>query len=382
MHVCHNRMSPGTICVLILTLAGISLELQAGEPSGRLHRLLAVGDIMLSGSAEPVLAIKGYAHAFRDRDLARIISGADAAFCNLEHPVTRSGTPYRDKEYRFRGTNESLRAIRAAGFDLLSLANNHIMDYGPQGLADTVRQCRENGLVCAGAGPDLQAACKAGILTKNGMRYGLLAYSLTLPEDFWATRDRPGTAHPDIASMELDIRALRPAVDILIVSFHWGEELVNEPRPYQLGFARYAVKIGADVVIGHHPHVVQPVEIYHGKPIVYSLGNYSFGSYSDHATTGLAAEIVFHGREPFMVNLYPLNVNNKDVGFQPRIARGHAAKEIIRHLRGISSPLNTDIEFEHGIGKIRLSHARVPPPAIASCSRKSSDGKPHRPATP
>lgn len=382
MYVCHNRMSPGTICVLILALAGISLELQAGEPSWRLHRILAVGDIMLSGSAEPVLAIKGYTHAFRDRDLARLISGADAALCNLEHPVTRSGTPYRDKEYRFRGTNESLRAIRAAGFDLLSLANNHIMDYGPQGLADTIRLCRENRLVCAGAGPDLHAACRAGIVTRNGMRYGLLAYSLTLPEDFWATRDRPGTAHPDIASMELDIRAVRPVVDVLIVSFHWGEELANEPRPYQLGFARYAAKIGADVVIGHHPHVVQPVEIYQGKPIVYSLGNYSFGSYSDHATTGLAAEIVFHGREPLMVNLYPLNVNNRDVGFQPRIARGHAAEEIIRHLRDISSPLKTDIGFEHGIGKIRLSHVRVPSPAVASCSREAPGGKRHRTVTP
>lgn len=349
-----------TIRALIFVLVGAPLILQAGEITAQQHRLLAVGDIMLSGSGESVFKIKGYTYAFQDRDLARLVAGADVAFANLEFPITRSGSHFKEKDYIFRGPIESLRAIRTAGFDLLSLANNHIMDYGHKGLMDTIRQCRQNRLVCAGAGPDLDAATRPGTIIRQGIRYGLLAYSLTFPEDFWASPDKSGTAHPDIARMELDIRAVRPAVDILIVSFHWGEELMNDPKPYQVGFAHYAIRTGADVVIGHHPHVPQPVEIYRGKPVFYSLGNYVFGSFSDHVSAGIAAEVVFKGRNPVMINLYPIDVDNRNVGFQPRLAKGPAAQKMIGHLQSLSSPFNTTIECKNGIGRVMTAPASSP----------------------
>src|SRR5208283_271920 len=171
---------------------------------------------------------------------------------------------YKDKEYTFRGMPESLRAVKRAGFDLLSLANNHIMDYGEKGLKDTIRQCQINKLVYAGAGTDRTSALRLGVLKRHGVRYGLLAYSLTFPEEFWARSGKPGTAHPDWAQMGQDIRAARPNVDILIVSFHWGEELKADPKKYQIDFAHYAINSGADVVLGHHPHVPQPIEVYKG----------------------------------------------------------------------------------------------------------------------
>ncbi|MCU0575236.1 MAG: CapA family protein [Desulfobacterota bacterium] len=354
-----SRVSPRALCMLAFLLAAYPPELQADDPSREVpvcsQRLLAVGDIMLSGSARPVFRVKGYAYAFQDRALARLTSRADVAFGNLEYPITRSGSPIKDKKYTFRGSLESLKAVKGAGFDMLSLANNHIMDYGVKGLMDTLMQCRKNRLVHAGAGTDLTTASRPGIVVRNGVRYGLLAYSMTFPEDFWATKDRPGTAHPDITRMDLDIRAVRPAVDILIVSFHWGEELMREPKQYQVGFARYAIRSGADVVVGHHPHVPQAIEIYRGRPIFYSLGNYAFGSISSASTVSIAAETIFQRYNPVQVNIYPLNVSNKEVGFQPRLAKGNTAEKIIAHLREISLPFGTPISFRKGIGTITIA---------------------------
>jgi poly-gamma-glutamate synthesis protein (capsule biosynthesis protein) len=139
---------------------------------------------MLSGSATPLLQAKGYDYPFKDNNLGKIIASADAAFGNLEYPITMGGTRYKDKEYTFRGMPESLRAIKMAGFDLLSLANNHIMDYGEKGLKDTISQCRKNKLVYAGAGADRTSAFRLGVLKRHGVRYGLLAYSLTFPKEF------------------------------------------------------------------------------------------------------------------------------------------------------------------------------------------------------
>ncbi len=356
--------------MVILFVTGCGPTLMAAEPgpgvpqrAAGTHSLLAVGDIMLSGSAEKVYKANGYGHAFQDRALADLIARSDAAFCNLEHPITGFHDHARDKRYTFKGSTGSLRAIREAGFDLVSLANNHIMDYGVQGLADTLRFCGKNRLVCAGAGLDLASAARPGIFTHKGVRYGLLAYSMTFPESSWATPERPGTAHPDIARMELDIRGVRGDVDILIVSFHWGVELMAEPKQYQTGFARHAVRCGADVVIGHHPHVPQPIEIYQGKPVFYSLGNFAFGSLSESATHAVAAEIVFQGKNPVRVNLYPLNVNNRETGFQTCIARGRQAREIVDLLRRMSMPFGTHVEYAKGAGTITLAAAPGKDPA-------------------
>lgn len=377
-----------SICIMLALLAGCpgpsfgdTLANTHHERTAAVHTLIAVGDIMLSGSATPLLQAKGYDYPFKDINLGKIITFSDVAFGNLEYPITMGGNRYKDKGYTFRGMPESLRAVKRAGFDLLSLANNHIMDYGEKGLKDTIRQCRINKLVYAGAGTDRTSALRLGVLKRHGVRYGLLAYSLTFPEEFWATSEKPGTAHPDWAQMGQDIRAARPNVDILIVSFHWGEELKADPKKYQVDFAHHAINSGADVVLGHHPHVPQPIEVYKGKPIFYSLGNYAFGSMSEAAVFSFAAKIIFHGNEPVRVNLYPLNVHNQDVGFQPRLAGGPSAKKIITHLMEISKSFGTVIHYQNGIGKIMIASENPAPSLTASKDENLSsvDSGPHKP---
>jgi poly-gamma-glutamate capsule biosynthesis protein CapA/YwtB (metallophosphatase superfamily) len=353
-------------CLYPRTLYGDIRRETGDQKKPRVRCVLAVGDIMLTGSAKSLLQARGYDLPFQDKSLARLITSADVAFANLEYPITMKGIRYTDKEYTFRGDPESLSAIRKAGFDFLSLANNHIMDYGEKGLLDTIRLCRKNRLSFAGAGSDLASASGLAVIKNRGVRYGLLAYSLTFPEEFWATPLKPGTAHPDWAQMGQDIRDARQKVDILIVSFHWGEELKSEPKKYQIDFAHHAINQGADIVLGHHPHIPQPIEIFRGKPIFYSLGNYAFGTKSDNAKFSFAPQTRFKDNVPVQVILYPLNVDNQEVGFQPRLVRGTAAKKIITHLMEISNSFGTVINYQDGIGKIMIASENASPSLTAS----------------
>jgi len=332
--------------------------------SASVQTVFAVGDIMLSGSAAPVYLEKGYDHPFQDKGLARIVASADIAFGNLEYPITRKGSRFKDKKYVFRGPPESLGAIRKAGFNLLSLANNHIMDYGEKGLIDTITQCRKQKFAFAGAGEDLTSASGYAVVEKHGVRYGLLAYSFTFPDAYWATDSRPGTAHPDWARLESDISAARQEVDILIVSCHWGEELKSDPKKYQVDFAHHAVRSGADLVLGHHPHVPQAIEVYRGKPVFYSLGNYAFGTVSNNVKIGFAAYIRFEDKVPVRITLYPVNVCNQENGFRPTLARGVLADSIIQHLSDISRSFGTAIECRKGKGLISVAPYCPEPPVI------------------
>ncbi|HQP31934.1 MAG TPA: CapA family protein [Deltaproteobacteria bacterium] len=355
----HHRRE--AVRVFILTLVGLGLcsaapatgdhPAENGEP---VHTLVAVGDIMLAGSSTGLLERKGYAHPFRDPVLAEIISSADVAFANLEYPIASPGQAFVGKRFTFNGSQSSLRAIRRAGFDLLSLANNHIMDYGPEGLASTIQACKTLKLTHAGAGARLDEARRLQVIRKNGVRYGLLAYSLTYPREFWATDENAGTVYGERRYLEQDIPRCAREVDILIVSFHWGEELNPRPRPYQIELAHLAVDLGAAVVLGHHPHIPQPIEIYRGAPIFYSLGNFAFGSWSANTPFSFVAEIRFLGSKPARIILHPINVNNHVVHFQPRALKGDAAREVITYLTDISAPYGTVLLPEKNCGVIEL----------------------------
>jgi len=352
---------------MIAMAIGLALhaENDANPPDGvRERTVVAVGDIMLAGNAKGFLEEKGYAYPFQDHRLAKVISAADVAFANLEYPITRGGRAFPDKQFTYQGSKASLAAIRRAGFDFLSLANNHIMDYGEEGLRSTMLACERLKLTHAGAGTRLGDARSLRIIAKDGVRYGLLAYSLTYPPEFWASDENAGTVYGGRTILEQDIPRAAREVDILIVSFHWGEELNPQPRPYQIELAHRAVDLGASIVLGHHPHIPQPIEVYRGVPIFYSLGNFAFGSWSANTTFSFVAEIRFAGSRPTRVSLHPINVNNYVVLFQPRALKGQAARDIIAYLRDISAPYGTNLSAVDDRGVIDL----MSPDYIASRS--------------
>lgn len=252
-------------------------------------KLAAVGDIMLGRDVERRLAPFGYDYFHPFEAVSGFLGEGDIVFGNLEHPLTsREKSLDRNRKYILRGRTEAVSGIQRAGFNLLSLANNHIMDYYGDGLIDTMALLSSHGLAFAGAGKDLAAARSPAILEKNGCRVGLLAYTDmagTYYEGnpsirFAADEQSPGVAPIKPEWMLEDIRKVRDDVDLLIVSLHWGVEDSFGIAPEQKQLARRLMDEGADVILGHHPHWFQGIELYQGKPIVYSLGNFVFDQHA------------------------------------------------------------------------------------------------------
>ncbi len=294
--------------------------------------IILLGDYLPAASAAPVIRRKGYSYTFSGvRDA---LQETDIIFLNLETPLSGGGTAHENKQYVFHADPEAAEAMRSAGVRVVSLANNHIMDYGPDALDDTLKSLRSAGIAHVGAGRTLSEASMPAAFRIRNMNTAFLAFSNTFPKDFWAKKGSPGTFFGSDWAVKRAVKAAA-GTGPLIVSFHWGEELARQPKEYQIYLAHLAIDSGADLVVGHHPHVPQPIEIYRGKPILYSLGNFSFGSYSSNATEGLMVK-AFIGLDEICTKLevYPLLVDNEKVAFKPRLLSGPEGRAVFDSIAG------------------------------------------------
>ncbi|MBI5783503.1 MAG: CapA family protein [Gammaproteobacteria bacterium] len=310
-------------------------------------RIAAVGDIMLGGTAAPEMRKYGYDYPF---ELTKdILKQAQIVFGNLEGPLTDGGAAGTAKQYVFRSPPDKIApALARAGFNIVSLANNHTLDYGPEGLEDTRAALKIAGIHGVGAGRDLAEARQPVYMMADGVTVAFLAYSLTFPEEFWAGPDKPGTAFGHERFVRADVTAAREKADLVVVSFHWGQEGKTELRDYQTQLAHAAIDAGASAVLGHHPHILQGVERYKNGVILYSLGNFAFGSFSNTATRSAIALLTFRDRQWRELRMIPLNVKNAEVVFQPRPLVGRDAAEVVEHLQQLSQSLGTALESRDG----------------------------------
>lgn len=237
--------------------------------------LAAVGDITPGEAVGPAVEANGA--AFPWRYVGAVLRGADLTAGNLEGAVTDRGTPAPDKQYQFRGPSALLRGARdAAGFDVLTVANNHSLDYGAVGLADTLAAARRAGIATIGAGANLRAARSPATFVTGGLRVAFLGYSDVCPPGFAAGPSSPGTARADVSRISADVRAAKRSNDVVVVFFHWGVELHASPNDRQRMFATAALRAGATVVLGAHPHVLGPVERLPRSLVAWTLGNFVF----------------------------------------------------------------------------------------------------------
>lgn len=312
----------------------------------------AVGDLNLAGNAEPTVRAKGYDWCF-DGTRALIAEG-DLNIANLETAVTSRGQK-ADKQFTFRMPAHSLDAVKKAGFSLVSLANNHTLDYGEQGLFDTFEALQSRGIAYAGAGKNVASGREPAIVEVSGVKVGFLSYSLTFPKSFWADKDKPGTIFGHEKWVRDDIARLRSQADIVLVAFHWGAEKRTTPKDYQLDVARASIDAGADAVIGHHPHVLQGIEIINGKPVLYSLGNYAFGSSSNSARDSALARFTIEEGQIRGLELVPLHVHNKFVDYNPQVSTGEQLERTLVALESMSSALGTRTHRRDGRLVIELT---------------------------
>ncbi|HEX3048315.1 MAG TPA: CapA family protein, partial [Bacillota bacterium] len=237
--------------------------------------LIAVGDICFSGIEAKVVQDLEYPWA----GTKSILQSGTILVGNQEVPYSARGSIYTQKKWTFRMDPRTARSLTNAGFQVVTLANNHIMDYGPLAMLDTLNILDDLKIAHTGAGNNLSEAREPAIVTaSDGTTFAFLSYSLVYPDLFWANSKRPGTPYGDPAFFIPDIKKAKTLADHVVVSFHWGNELLFYPKPYQKSYGRQCIDAGASIVLGHHPHVLQGVEVYKGGFIAYSLGNFIFGS--------------------------------------------------------------------------------------------------------
>lgn len=280
----------------------------------RRQTMLFVGDIMLSrGVGDRMRSKHDWDYPFEK--IAPTLRAADLTFANLECPVSDKGRSQHHL-YSFRADPRSIEGLKFAGIDVVSLANNHAYDWGPEALMDTAKRLRAAGIVPVGAGANDREAYYPVIVNLHGVRLAFLAYVHVAPRNATAQAARAGVAWLEPKRVMGDIRLAHYLADVVIVSVHWGIEYMRHPLRRQVEWAHQMIDSGADLVVGSHPHVVQPLEEYHGHWIAYSLGNFVFDQRDPPTHHGLMLRVTLQGKRIASVEGVPITI---EPTFQPII---------------------------------------------------------------
>ncbi len=317
----------------------------------RTLKIMAAGDIHLARGVEYHINRIGKGYTYPFELIVDMLKKGDVIFANLENPFTDKEKPVYGK-IAFRSRPEAFEAVRFGGFNLLNIANNHIMDQYEQGLFDTIALLEKEKIAFAGAGRNLDEARKPAIIEKNGLKIGMLSYTDMAydvfagnpPMSFAATAEKAGVAPREFEYIKEDIEKLRDKVDLLIVSLHWGVEYVYEVLPEQVDFAHRVIDLGADIIIGHHPHRMKGIEIYKGKPIIYSLGNLISDQNDPRNQEGFIIEMDFRGNRLESFSAIPFVIEGKS-----RVVPvyGDDARFLLQNQKKISEELGSKCYIEN-----------------------------------
>jgi len=255
---------------------------------------LFVGDIMLSRAVgDEMERRQDWAWSFRKA--AETTRAADILFGNLEGPISARGMSV-GSPYPFRADPRAFDGLIFAGFDALSVANNHIGDWGQPAMEDTFRALQGSGIAAVGGGMSAAEAHTAKVIEVSGIRFGLLGYTPLAPRAIHATENAAGITAFSREGMAEDIAAAQKSADVIIVSLHFCDEYAGQESAEQTEVSHAAIDAGARLVIGHHPHVAQRMEKYKEGYIAYSLGNFIFDQqFSPETMKGTALKVTFKG---------------------------------------------------------------------------------------
>lgn len=337
---------------LICALA-FGVALSAWSPASPSKRpqskitLVAVGDILLGRGVGRKIERYGTSYPFEH--VAGILSAADLAFGNLEGPLAARCTK-ATKRFSFQAKPSYREALVKAGFDVLSLANNHSTDCGDVGLMDTMTNLDAAGIRWSGAGKNLAEAESAVLMDVKGIKVAFVAFSEFLPERLSRRTDGISVNYASVETVQRAVKAARGRADVVVASFHWGVEYASRPVDAQVKLAHAAVEAGADLILGHHPHVIQGLQMETVKRpegsrralIVYSLGNFVFDSPRMLGGRPLETFILRCTLSPEegleTIEILPASLED----YRPRLAKDLKAKAILSRLDLLSAELNTE----------------------------------------
>jgi poly-gamma-glutamate synthesis protein (capsule biosynthesis protein) len=313
---------------------------------------MAVGDIML-GEHPPCLGhgvdtiIRQKGECFPFESVSSTLCKADVTFGNLEAVLSdkgRSKTVFSTNV--LRGRPSSVKGLINSGFNILSLANNHAMQHGDEALLDTIRLLSNNDIKCIGINE--KKCCEEPVIfEKEGLKVGFLAYCQTQQYNFDCQR----TVLIELPVMKSDIEKLKNLVDIVVISLHWGDEYIDRPSPDQIKLGHKLIDLGANVILGHHPHVLQGIERYNSGIIAYSLGSFVFDLWQQNIRESIILDLKIYP-ENIEIDFIPIFINEC---WQPVILAGEKGNNILSRFDGLSKALKnkevSDIDTENNCYK-------------------------------
>lgn len=299
------------------------------HPNGNRMTMSLTGDILLDRGVESVISKEGLDYPYEN--IRSLLKKSDIVMGNLECTLSKMGTPVlKNRHLTFQASPENAAELKRAGFTLLNLANNHAMDFGSEGLVETLEALQKNHLLWVGAGRNKEESLKPLTINKGDTVIGFLSFSAFPPEGYFYFEDRPNIAHINETSLSTSIEQAKENCDILLVSFHWGKEFDFYPNEQQKNWAHRAIDHGADMVVGHHPHVLQGMEQYKGKMIFYSLGNFIFDKQIPRDTDKtIIVNVQIENKQIIQADIIPVSIINS----QPRILTGEQADYVLERLK-------------------------------------------------
>lgn len=339
------------------------------------------------------------------------LSSADITYCQLECTLSERGEMRSDvRNPAHRVPSRNVRALTSANFDIVSFAGNNNLDYGYDAFSDTIDLLRSNGIAVVGGGNNLDEATQPVVLTRDALRVAFVNFCSILRDGFAATDKRPGISplsvstfyeplenvyeqpgtpartvtianQDQLARVDSRIREAKRTADIVVACFHWGVHFTHDLAMYQPDVGYAAIDAGADMVLGTHPHCLQAIDVYQGKPIFYSLGNFAFEQPESVARKGVSEYLSFYGippdeevdrhphpshcRRTILVDVSMDKEGLQSVSFTPALFNKSAQvelltpereeyQEIVDLMESLSGPLGTGLVEEDGSVRVQI----------------------------
>ncbi len=320
------------------------------KPTNSFATIVFAGDTMLGRLVNKVIQGKGYKYVWGNT--IPLLNQADLRIINLETTLTKS-TNKVPKVFNFKSDPQHVASLKEANISVVSLANNHIKDFGNEGLVETIKTLQDANIKYIGAGKDEQQARSPLIVRKNNLVLGILGATDNEP-DWIATKDNPGTNyfHVDqIDQLLADIKRLKQEVDIVIVSLHWGPNMRERPSQPYIDAAHAMIDAGADIIQGHSAHIFQGIEIYQEKLILYDTGDFVDDYQVDPKLRNDWSFLFFvtvAKNKIESVKLVPIKISNMQVN----IAKEPEKSEILHRMQKLSQEFNTHIN-NYGIVQLK-----------------------------
>ncbi len=305
----------------------------------KLH-LVAVGDIMLDRSVGDKIEANGYASIIEE--VADHLRQGDIVFGNLECPLSTVGPHEPRGACIFRADPKTVQVLVLGGFDIVSLANNHALNSGKAALLQTIDHLEQAGIAYVGAARTRAQGTDPTFVTVGGIRVGFLAYTdLSFDCSSYSKVDQ------DLSRLRQQIKQARNNCNLLIVSYHWGEEYRRKPTSRQVKVAHASIEAGADVVLGHHPHVLEGIELYRNRPIIYSMGNFIFDQRSGERMESGIFDLYYVQGRGWRVEMTPVWIPWSRLGAE--YPTGQKRDRIAHRIQELSAQLGTVVEVIDGI---------------------------------